>query len=61
MKHIKHQDAVLSLEPNEQLSSWFSVAQTQRPLVVELMLVDDHSTWRQLSVEQQNMTIAPVR
>ena len=44
MKHIEHQDAVLVTQPNQQLSSWFSVAQTVRPLVGELMSVDNYST-----------------
>jgi len=41
MQHTKHRDAVA--QANEQLSSLFSVAQTLRRFVVELMLVEDDS------------------
>ena len=42
-KHIKHRDSVVA-QPNEQLSSLFSVAHMPRLLVVELMMVDDDAT-----------------
>jgi len=59
-KHIKHRDTLL-IQPNEQLSSLFSVAQTPRLLVVELMFVYHHVMLRQLSVQQQDTTIVIVR
>ena len=58
--HIKHCHVAV-VKPNQQLSFVFSVAQTPRLLVVELMFIDDDATQWKMIVQQQNVTIVPVR
>lgn len=57
-QHIEHYKAVFqlaeSVQPDQQLTGMFSRAEAVRAPIVQLVVDDDHSTQRQVSVEQHN-------
>ena len=60
-KYFKHLHVAHVPKRNQQLSFVFSVAQTERRLVVELMFIDDDATQWKMIVDQQNAMIVLVR